>query len=98
MAAGLAALDLYDGAAVSELNARGDKLRTELLDAGVNVRGQGSLVRVLDDDSTELWWSLYERGVLVGSNGLLSLSTAMTEEQLLSVGNAVHHAVRGLGR
>ncbi|MFC8178832.1 aspartate aminotransferase family protein [Rhodococcus sp. NPDC057297] len=89
VAAGLATLDLYDEAAVSELNARGDKLRTELLEAGVRVRGQGSLIRILHDDTAALWWSLYERGVLAGSNGLLSLSTAITERQLEHVRSAV---------
>lgn len=77
MSAGLAALRLYDRKSVEELNARGDLLRSRLRAADVPVCGSGSLIRVVASDDARLWWSLYDRGVLAGTNGLLALSTVM---------------------
>jgi glutamate-1-semialdehyde 2,1-aminomutase len=79
MAAGLAALETFDGPAIQRLNELGDHLRTELTGRGVAATGSGSLVRLREDvDPTALWWELYHRGVLAGTNGLLALSTPMT--------------------
>ena len=44
------ALRLFDAAQVAALNARGDRLRTELAQRGVPVAGSGSLLRLLLDD------------------------------------------------
>lgn len=90
MTAGLAALDLYDAVEVDQLNARGDRLRETLMDDGVLVRGSGSLLRIATNHPAELWWRLYERGVLAGTNGLIALSTAMTSEHV----DHIRHAVR----
>lgn len=89
MAAGHVALQLYDQTAVTTLNARGNRLRADLRDAGVDTNGHGSLIRILSNDTPALWWALYDLGVLAGSNGLLSLSTAMTDEQIDSIHAAV---------
>ena len=77
-AAGLAALDLLDGAATARLNALGDDLRRRVAALGFRVAGRGSLFRLLDLlDDAEGWWRLYRAGLLVGTNGLCSLSTVM---------------------
>lgn len=88
MAAGLAAMQLYDAAAVTALNSAGDRLRTQLQSAGVAVNGFGSLMRLQIQDTKSLWWNLYNNGVLAGTNGLLALSTAMTEAELQHIGEA----------
>ncbi len=89
MAAGLTALRLFDADAIEELNRQGDELRSRLLDAGVTVHGSGSLLRVITSDATKYWWSLYRRGVLCGTNGLLALSTAMTADHLDRIAEVV---------
>jgi glutamate-1-semialdehyde 2,1-aminomutase len=94
MAAGLAALRALDAATVARLNAQGEELRERLTVAGVPTNGSGSLLQLLSADRKALWWALYERGVLVGTNGLLALSTPMTEEHL----NAIHAAVMAVAR
>ncbi|WP_435070361.1 aspartate aminotransferase family protein [Amycolatopsis thermoflava] len=94
MSAGLTALRLFGPAEIAELNRRGDELRSRLHEAGVAVRGSGSLLRLMAADSTKLWWSLYERGVLAGTNGLLALSTAMTPAHLDHVADAVIATLR----
>ncbi|MFI7066778.1 aspartate aminotransferase family protein [Kribbella sp. NPDC050124] len=94
MAAGLAALRLYGPLQITELNRRGDQLRSWLRDAGVEVHGSGSLLRLMTSDPTELWWNLYHRGVLCGTNGLLAMSTAMTSVHLEQVAEAVTAVAR----
>ncbi|AIJ23955.1 aspartate aminotransferase family protein [Amycolatopsis methanolica] len=94
MSAGLTALRLFGPAEIAELNRRGDELRSRLRDAGVAVRGSGSLLRLMAADTTKLWWSLYERGVLAGTNGLLALSTAMTPAHLDHIADAVIATLR----
>ncbi|MGI6871970.1 aspartate aminotransferase family protein [Amycolatopsis sp. 3B14] len=94
MSAGLTALGLFGPAEIAELNRRGDELRSRLHEAGVAVRGSGSLLRLMATDTTKLWWSLYERGVLTGTNGLLALSTAMTPAHLDHVADAVIATLR----
>ncbi|MCW2499219.1 MAG: hemL [Frankiales bacterium] len=89
MRTGAAALRMFNQAALDALNARGDGLRTRLQERGVKVSGSGSLVRLLLADAEPAWWRLYERGVLVGTNGLMALSTAMDDADV----DAVHDAV-----
>ena len=90
MASGLAALELFDAAAVDRLNGLGDTLR-EALDrraasCGWEIRGKGSLLRPWPvatsgpDVGTlhrALWWAAYERGILLNPTGLIALSTPM---------------------
>lgn len=87
MSAGCVALDLLDGPAISALNAAGDSLRKRLTDAGIKVAGFGSLLRVPLQGND--WWSLYERGLLVCTNGLIALSTPMSETDLALVSEAL---------
>ena len=95
MAAGLTAMRLYDKAAVEALNSAGDRLRVQLRSAGVPVNGHGSLLRIQTPDMRSLWWKLYNEGVLAGTNGLLALSTAMSEDQLLRIRDIVITSVNG---
>ncbi|QBJ96005.1 aminotransferase class III-fold pyridoxal phosphate-dependent enzyme [Rhodococcus sp. ABRD24] len=92
MAAGATALRLFDTERIEDLNSAGDQLRIELSAAGLTVNGSGSLLRLVVEDTTALWWELYRHGVLVGTNGLLSLSTAMNDEQIESIRHAVLRA------
>lgn len=94
MAAGMVALRRFADADVAELNAKGDRLRHQLADAGLTVNGHGSLLRVMVEDTTATWWRLYDAGVLAGTNGLLALSTAMTDDVVDLVGARVVDAVR----
>lgn len=87
MAAGAAALDLYDAEAIERLNAAGDALRTRLTDAGLTAAGLGSLLRVFP--TAEQWWELYRRRVLVSTNGLIAVSTAMTDRDVRTVEHAL---------
>lgn len=89
MAAGAAAMTLYDATAVDDLNRRGDALRAALGERGVPASGCGSLLRLFPEDPEKAWWALYGAGVLVSSNGLMALSTAMTDEHVEAVGAAV---------
>jgi glutamate-1-semialdehyde 2,1-aminomutase len=89
MAAGLTALRLYDESSVAALNAAGDRLRAQLQSAGVPVNGFGSLLRIQTKDMPSLWWKLYKHGILTGTNGLLALSTAMSEEDISKIRDAV---------
>lgn len=89
MVAGKVALDLFDATSVSSLNAAGDALRTSLVSAGIPATGWGSLVRLHTSNNHEAWWALYERKVLAGTNCLLALSTAMSEEDVEHLADAV---------
>ena len=61
-AAGLAALDLLDQAAIDRINAQGDRLREAVAALGYNVAGSGSLFRLLDIlGDYDAWWRLYTR-------------------------------------
>ncbi|NKX55420.1 aspartate aminotransferase family protein [Arthrobacter mobilis] len=75
--AGQRAMELFDAAAIERLNALGDELRQGLVQAGVTATGFGSLTRLHHPQTTGLWWKLYEKGVLAGTNGLIALSTPM---------------------
>jgi glutamate-1-semialdehyde 2,1-aminomutase len=97
MAAGLAAVQAYDQGAIDQLNGRGDRLRRRIGAAGVAVNGRGSLMRIMEDvDLSELWWALYRRGVLAGTNALLALSTPMTDTDLDFAADAIIDAARGV--
>ncbi len=94
MTAGRIAMELYDADAIATLNHRGDRLRQVLQSAGVAVTGSGSLMRIREEvDLTMLWWAAYERGAMLGTNGLLALSTTMDDAHLARVEAAVIAAV-----
>jgi glutamate-1-semialdehyde 2,1-aminomutase len=95
MAAGLTAIRRYDESDIAALNAKGDDLRGRLVDAGLAVNGSGSLLRLVVEDAKAMWWRLYEAGVLAGTNGLLALSTAMTDEDVDLIGSRVITALDG---
>lgn len=95
MAAGLTAIRRYDESDIAVLNAKGDGLRGRLVDAGLAVNGSGSLLRLVVEDARAMWWRLYEAGVLAGTNGLLALSTAMTDEDVDLIGSRVIAALDG---
>jgi glutamate-1-semialdehyde 2,1-aminomutase len=89
MAAGLTALRRFTAPEIAALNDKGDALRKTLTDAGLSVNGTGSLLRLVTDDAAATWWRLYEAGVLAGTNGLLALSTAMTNEQVEDIADRI---------
>ncbi|MGN6168158.1 MAG: aspartate aminotransferase family protein [Solirubrobacteraceae bacterium] len=92
MRAGLASLKLLTGAEIERINRHGDRLRHELGEQGWEVTGRGSLLRVHTRDPVALWWRLYEKGVMIAANGLMALSTAMSDstvEQALAAFNRV---------
>lgn len=89
MAAGMVALRRFGPQSINNLNARGDALRSRLTDHGVTAHGSGSLIRLIVDQPAATWWDLYRAGVLAGTNGLLALSTAMTDEHIARIGDAV---------
>lgn len=93
MAAGRAALLGYDRSEVDRLNALGDELRERLRAAGLRTTGSGSLLRVFPDEPAAAWWLAYRGGVLLGTNGLVSLSTAMTDEDVRLVGERLTGAL-----
>jgi glutamate-1-semialdehyde 2,1-aminomutase len=86
--AGLAALELLDEPAIERLNEMGDALRERLRAQGWDVTGSGSLLRVHADDHVSLWWRLYEEGLLIGANGLASMSTPMDDDTVGLVARA----------
>ena len=80
MRAGLAAMEHYSAEDVARINELGDRLRVELIEMGHLVTGQGSLLRLHSKrPGPEIWWALYDAGVLVAGNGLMALSTPMNE-------------------
>lgn len=82
MRAGLAALKAYERADIELLNAKGNALRGELQQAGVRCSGFGSLIRIFPENMTTTWWKAYNEGLLLGTNGLLALSTAMDDSDI----------------
>lgn len=97
MIAGAAALDVFDAGEIDRLNRLGDQLRDDLADRGVKVHGYGSLMQIREvGDVRELWWRLYEEGVLAGNNGLLALSTPMDEGVVAQLAAGVAAAMRGV--
>jgi glutamate-1-semialdehyde 2,1-aminomutase len=94
MTAGLVALEDFDADQIEHLNARGADLRGRLTAAGVSVSGCGSLLQIREGvDIKELWWELYRAGVLAGTNGLLALSTPMSDGDIDTIAEAVSYAV-----
>jgi glutamate-1-semialdehyde 2,1-aminomutase len=97
MAAGLAAVEAYDQSAIDQLNNQGDQVRHRIGAAGVQVNGRGSLMRIMENvDISDLWWGLYRRGVLAGTNALLALSTPVTDEDLDFAADAIIDAVQAV--
>lgn len=88
MSVGRASLDLLDAAAIARINAAGDALRSRLEEAGVAAAGFGSLLR-LSFGRPEDWWTLYHRGLLVCANGLVALSTAMSDDDVDRIGGII---------
>jgi glutamate-1-semialdehyde 2,1-aminomutase len=89
MAAGAAALKLFDNGEIDRLNGLGDDLR-QTLDSRLatldwEVRGWGSLLRPCPICPPErqgelqraLWWAAYGRGLLLNPTGLIAMSTPM---------------------
>ncbi|WP_259313016.1 aspartate aminotransferase family protein [Capillimicrobium parvum] len=105
MAAGLAALDLFDDAEIRRLNELGDRVRgsleAPLAAAGWEVRGSGSLLRPWpvapgDDRATiyrALWWAAYRRGLLLNPTGLVALSTPMEQAVADEIVDVISSAV-----
>jgi len=87
--AGQRAMQLFDAEAIERLNALGEELREELVQNGVTATGFGSLTRLHHPQITELWWKLYEKGVLAGTNGLIALSTPMNAADTARILEAV---------
>jgi glutamate-1-semialdehyde 2,1-aminomutase len=102
MTAGLVALEYLDASAVDRLNELGNMLRQLLRAEGVAVSGFGSLLQIREDlDLKRLWWELYLEGVLAGTNGLLALSTPMTDDDVRRIATTVTtviHAARAEDR
>jgi glutamate-1-semialdehyde 2,1-aminomutase len=97
MVAGVEALTHFGGPEIARLNDLGDGLRKQLEAAGVKVAGLGSLIRLREHvDPAELWWGLYGRGILAGTNGLLSLSTPMGDSEVDRIFSVVTELVRTL--
>ncbi len=88
MKVGRAALELFDRGAIDALNAAGDGLRAFLNASGIVANGKGSLLRLIFE-RPEDWWHLYHRGLLVCTNGLMALSTAMTRADIDRAGRII---------
>ncbi len=78
--AGLAAMEMMTESEYARINALGDRLRDGLREQGWTVNGLGSLLKIRDGLSEEMWWRLYEGGVLVALHGLCCISTPMTDD------------------
>jgi glutamate-1-semialdehyde 2,1-aminomutase len=79
MRAGLAAVRALDSAQLERIGALGLRLRQGLEGIGCEVSGEGSLSKLLSPSPKSLWPKLYEQGVLIAADGLMSVSTAMDE-------------------
>jgi glutamate-1-semialdehyde 2,1-aminomutase len=93
MNVGRTALELFDRGAIARLNSAGDALRAMLVAASVPAAGMGSLLR-LTFEKQEDWWNLYSRGLLVCTNGLVALSTAMSAADIELIGKIVIETLR----
>jgi glutamate-1-semialdehyde 2,1-aminomutase len=82
MAAGVATLNKLNADSIESLNNLGNKLRENLNAKGVRVSGYGSLLRIFSPKIEATWWRFYKAGLLIGTNGLMALSTAMNEEDV----------------
>jgi glutamate-1-semialdehyde 2,1-aminomutase len=88
MNVGRVALELFDRSAIAQLNSAGDEVRNFLNASGIVATGVGSLLR-LTFNRQEDWWNLYDRGLLVCTNGLVALSTAMSAADVDRIGKIV---------
>jgi glutamate-1-semialdehyde 2,1-aminomutase len=80
MSAGLAALRALDVATIERIDALGERLRSGLGELGCDVGGEGSLCKLRSPAPRGVWSRLYERGVLIAADGLMSISTVMDEQ------------------
>ncbi|MFZ1153964.1 MAG: aminotransferase class III-fold pyridoxal phosphate-dependent enzyme [Solirubrobacteraceae bacterium] len=92
MRAGLQALQAFGLTDIQRIDALGDRLREGLRERGWLVSGKGSLLQIGSQDSTALWWRLYEAGVLIAGNGLMCISTPMDEQTIERVLGAFERA------
>jgi glutamate-1-semialdehyde 2,1-aminomutase len=79
MRAGLAALHALGAQEIERIGALGERLRAGLTAQGYEVSGAGSLCKLRAVDLDALWRGLYEQGVLIAADGLVSVSTVMDE-------------------
>lgn len=105
MAAGTEALRLLTPEEISRLNALGDIARASIgpriRSTGWEIRGHGSLLRpypvaagaAVGAAQQRLWWSAYERGVLLTPANLASLSTPMSERVVLDLADRLADAI-----
>lgn len=97
MTAGLATLEHFDPAGQQRLDDTGDELRARLRAEGIDASGRGSLTRIVDQRFCEkVWWQLYASGLLLGTNGLICLSTPMTQRIVDTVATRVQSVFRSL--
>jgi glutamate-1-semialdehyde 2,1-aminomutase len=82
MRAGLAAMRALGNADIQRIDALGDVLREGLRARGWSVTGRGSLLQIGSSNMTDLWWRLYEAGVLIAGNGLACISTPMDDSTI----------------
>jgi glutamate-1-semialdehyde 2,1-aminomutase len=110
MSAGVAALQLFDIAALQRLNGLGEAARSELAGRveplGWEIRGRGSMLRpfAIEEDERQaelqlrLWWAAYERGLLLTPNALATLSTPMDDAVVDHVVSELAAAVAEVAR
>lgn len=106
MRAGIAAMELYDEAAVARLNDLGDCLRTAISDdaeqLGWNITGFGSIVKIVHDTAAvpsdwpvRLWWAAERRGLLIVPGTMsMCLSTPMDRGVVDTVADRILDALR----
>lgn len=108
MRAGMKAMELFDEPAIERLNGLGDLFRSRLRETasryGWDVRGAGSLSRLMPSDGAELpadagkrlWFAAWARDVALTQNNLISLSTPMTEAVIEDVVARIGDAMAGV--
>jgi glutamate-1-semialdehyde 2,1-aminomutase len=82
MRAGLTAMQMMSDSEHARINTLGDRLRDGLREQGWAVNGLGSLLKVDPGFTEEMWWRLYDGGVLVAVHGLCCISTPMTDDTI----------------
>jgi glutamate-1-semialdehyde 2,1-aminomutase len=94
MVAGQVALSHFDRESIAQLNELGDLFRSHITEAGILVSGYGSLARLqVDCDRQQLWWDMYEMGLLTGTSSLMALSTPMSQDDVETAAQIVIKAV-----
>ncbi|MFF1831369.1 aspartate aminotransferase family protein [Paenarthrobacter sp. NPDC058040] len=94
MNAGLTALDYFRQDTIEKLNSQGNALREGLLQAGIECSGFGSLIRIFPKDMNAAWWRAYREGILLGTSGLIALSTAMDDAIIENILQGIIKAYR----